>query len=126
MRRVGDELSINPANANGAKRPRPRNIADRQRRRSSNDADNIRIVLSVRAQQQRLHLHFVVPTFGKERTNRPIDQSARQNFLFRRPTFALKVTAGKTSGGSGFLAIINRERKELLPWFCFRSGHSRD
>ena len=38
MSRVGDELAVDAADAHGAQRAGPRNIADHQRRRSADDA----------------------------------------------------------------------------------------
>ena len=62
-----------------------------------------------------MDLDFVVPTFREQRANRAVGETARENFLFRRPTFAFEITAGELACGSGPLAIIHGEREKILP-----------
>ena len=111
---VGEELAIDAANAHGAQRSGPGNIADYQRRGGTDDAEDVRIIFSVGAQQDALHLHFVVPTLGKQRPDRPVNHAAGKDFLFRRAPFALEIAARESAGGGGFLAVVHRERKEIL------------
>ena len=61
VRRVGDELARDAADAHRAERAGPRNVADHQRGARADDAQNVRIVLAVGAQHDGLHLHFVIP-----------------------------------------------------------------
>ncbi len=98
----------------GAERAIPRDVADHQRRRRADDAQDVGIVFAIRAEQNGLDLDFVVPAFGEQRTNRTIRQAAREDFLFRRTAFAFEVTAGEFAGGCRVLAVIDREREKVL------------
>ena len=75
-----------------------------------------------------MNLHFVVPTFGKERTDGAIREAAGEDFLFRGPAFAFEIAAGEFAGRRGFFAVIHSEREELLPFFGFggRDGGDDD
>ena len=123
VRRIGNKLSVDATNAHGTEWSVPRNIADHQRRARADDAEDIGIVLAVSAEYNGLHLHFVVPTFGEQRTDRTICEAACENFFFRRTTFAFEIASGKFSGSGCFLAVINGEREEVLAFFGFRRGH---
>ena len=61
-----------------------------------------------------MHLHFVVPALGKQRTDRAVGEAAGENFFFRRTAFAFEVAAGKPAGRSGLLAVIHGQREEVL------------
>ena len=126
VRRVGDEFSVDATDPNCAKRSGPRNVADHQRCARANDAQNIRVVFAVRTQENSLNLHFVIPAFWKQRTNRTVGETAGKNFFFRRTAFAFEITAGKFSGGGGFFAVVNGQRKKVLAGFGFRRRDRRD
>ena len=91
--RVGDELAVDAADAHGAQRAGPRNIADHQRAPSADDAEDVGIVFAVGAEDDGLDLDFVVPAFGKQRADRPVGEAAGEDFLFGRTAFALEVAA---------------------------------
>ncbi len=71
-----------------------------------------------------MDLDFVVPTFGKEGANRAVDQPHGKNFFFGGAAFALEVAAGEFSGRSGFFAVIDGEREEILALLCLGGGDS--
>ena len=126
MSRIGDELAVHASDAHRTQRAVPRDIADHQSGGCADDAQNVRIVFAIRAEENALHLDFVIPTLGEQRTNRAIRQTAGENFLFRRATFALEIAAGEFSGSGGFFAIIDREREKILAGFGFGRGDGRD
>ena len=69
-------------------------------------------------------IFVVTVSLWKQRTDRPINHARGEDFLFRRPAFALEITAGKFPGRCGLFAIINREREVILsfPDRCSRDG----
>src|SRR4051812_22026953 len=73
MSRIGDELTVDPANAGRADWTFPRNVADHKRSRSANESEHVGIVFTVRAQHDALDLDLIVPSFGKERPDGPVD-----------------------------------------------------
>ena len=115
--RVGDELAIEAADPNGSERTIPRDVADAERGGCADDAEDVRVILAVRAEHEALYLDFVEPTLGKERADRTIREAASEDFLLGRPAFPFEVTSGEATGGGGFLPIIDGEREEFLPGF---------
>ena len=69
---VGDELSIQPRHADRGHRTAPRNIRNTQGRRSAVQDEHVRIVLAVRAQEDRDDLGFVEETFREQWTDRTV------------------------------------------------------
>ena len=87
MRGIGDKLAVNAANAHRAERTGPRNIADHKGRARANDAQDVRVVFAVGAEQNGLDLDFVIPDLGKERTNgRSVRRQVRISFSVGRPS----------------------------------------
>src|SRR4029077_4797929 len=78
------------------------------------------------AEDDGLDLDFVVPAFGKQRTDRAIGQAAGENFLFGGPAFAFEITPRELARGGGLLAIIHGEREEILAFLGFGGGDRRD
>ena len=52
-------------------------------------------------------LHFLGKTFGKKRTQRPVNQAGDKNFLLGRTPLSFEKTAGNTACGISALLIIN-------------------
>ena len=123
---VGHKLALDTTHTHGAQRPGPGNVTDHQRRRCPDDAEDVGIVLPVGAQHNALHLDFVVPSLGEQGPDGPVNHAAGEDFLFRGAAFALEVTAGKPARCSGLLAIIHREREEILAGLGDGGGHGRD
>ena len=70
-------------------------------------------------------LNFVEEAVRKERTDRTVDQAARQRFLFGRTTFTLEEAAGDLAGGVGLFNVVDREREEVLTGLRFLLGDDR-
>ncbi len=126
VRGIGHELPLDAADADRAQRSGPGNIADHQRRRGADDAEDVGIVFSVGAEQDALHLDFVVPSLGERGPDGPVNHPAGEDFLLRRAAFALEVTAGKPAGRGRLLAIIHRQREEFLAGLGVGGGHGGD
>ena len=62
---LGDEFTANASDPDGAERTGPGNIADHQGSTGADDAQDIRIIFTIRAQEHGLDLDLIVPTFGK-------------------------------------------------------------
>src|SRR6185436_14391107 len=90
---VGDKLAVDATDAASAERSIPWNVADHERCTRADDGENVRIVFTIRAEQNGLDLDFVIPTLWEQRTNRAVRQPAGEDFLFRRTSFTLEVAA---------------------------------
>ena len=123
VRGVRDKLAADATDAGRAQRASPRNVGNHQRGARADDAQNIGVVLAVRAEEHGLDLHLVIPALRKERADRTVGEAAGEDFLFRRPAFALKIAAGKLACGSGLLAVVNGEREEVLAFLGLGRGH---
>ena len=64
MGRICDKLTIHPADADSAERSIPRNITHGQRGACTDDAEDIRVIFTIRTENDGLDLDFVVPAFG--------------------------------------------------------------
>ncbi len=54
---------------------------------------------------QQLHLREVA--LGEERSNRPVNQTGDQGFVFRGALLAFEIAAGNATGGVELLAIVD-------------------
>ena len=124
--RVRHELALDSSDAHRTQRPRPRDVANRQRRGCADDAQDVGIVLAVGAEHHRLHLHFVVPTLGKERADGPVREPAGEDFLFGWPALAFEIAAGKPARRGRFFPVINREGEKILAGLGLGGSHRRD
>ena len=120
---VGDELTFDASNTNSTQGTIPGDVADGQCCGSTNDAQDIRIIFTVGAQHNGLNLHFIIPTLGEQGTNGAVGQAAGEDFFFRGTTFALEISAGKFSSGSGFFTIIHRQGEKFLSGFRLGGGN---
>ena len=102
-----------------------RYAAQHQRSGCAEHGRNIGIDFRVNGNHHRNDLDVVVETFGEQRTDRTVDQTAGQNFFFALFAFALKETAGDFTCGVSALKVINSQREEVLTFFdFFIGGHS--
>ena len=126
MGRVGDELAVDAADAHGAERAGPRDVADHQRGGGADEREHIRVVLAIGAEHDALDLDFVEPALGEERADGAVDEAAGEDFLFGRAAFAFEVAAGELAGRSGFFAVIHGEREEFLACLGLGGGDGGD
>jgi len=72
VRRIGNKLSFDATDADGAERPGPRNVAEHQRRRRAHERGMSGFVLTIGAQQDALHLDFIIPAPGEQGADWPV------------------------------------------------------
>ena len=111
---VHQELTGDAGDTDGAERSIPRNVGNGQRGRSSEDGEDVGVILAVGREQQRLDLDFIVPALGEERADGAIGQAAGEDLLLGGTTFTLEVTAGVTASGRCLFAVIHGEGEEIL------------
>src|SRR5262249_8000491 len=63
----------------------------------------------IRGHHERDDLRLVAPAGREERTNRTVDDAAREDFLLGRLSFALEESAGYAARGVAVLAVVDRE-----------------
>ena len=103
-----------------------RDLRERQRRRGAGDGEHVGVVVGVGREHQRDDLRFVAPAGGEQRTDRPVDQAAGEDFLLGRLAFALEEAAGDAARGVGVFAVVDRERQEVDAFARARRVARRD
>jgi len=111
--RVDHVLAVQEADADAGNRLLERNLGQRQRGGGARQGEHVGVVVGVGRQHQRDDLRLVTPAGREERTDRPVDQAAREDFLLRGLAFALEEPAGDASRRVRVLAVVDRERKEI-------------
>ena len=74
-RGIDDKLAVHKADRRGRNRAAPGDVADRERRRSSDDGQRIHQVLAVSGQRRDDHLCLIAHALGEERAQRAIHQA---------------------------------------------------
>ncbi len=113
QRRVEHVFVVDEADACGADRALERSAGQRQRRGGGDQGQNVGIVLHVVRQHGDDDLGFVAPALDEQRTDRAVDQTGNQRFLFRRPAFALEIAAGNAARGVGLFLVVDGQRQEV-------------
>ena len=122
--RIDDVLAIDIADARAGDRAHERNARDGQRRRSTDERDDVGIVLEIVAQHGADDLRLVEEARGEERPDRAIDEARRQHLFLGRTAFALEEATWDLAGGEGLFLVVDREREEILPRFRLLIGDS--
>ncbi len=117
VRRVGHKLAVHAADTDSANWPGERNVRNAQRSRCAVHRENVGIIFTVGAKQDRDDLRVVKISLRKEWPQRPIDHARSERFFFRRTAFTLEIAARKFSCRCRFFAIIDREREIILTFF---------
>ena len=111
--RVDDELAVDPADAHGADRAVERDLADRQRGRRGDRAEDVGVVLLVRREDRDHELDVVLVALGEERPDRAVRQAGGQDRGLRRARLALDEAARDLARGVHPLLEVDREREEV-------------
>ncbi len=111
--RIEHVFVADEADAGGADRSHEGRARQRERGRCRHHGDDIGIVLQIVRQRGDDHLGVAAIALGEQRTDRTVDQTRNQSFLFGRPAFALEIAAGNTAGSVEFFLVIDGERKEI-------------
>ncbi len=123
---IDDKLAIDPANAHGANGAGKRDVGDHQRGGSAVDGEDVGIVLPIGAQHRGDDLGIVEVALREERPQRAVRHAGGEDFLLAGTAFALEVAAGDFADGRGFLAVIDREREEILAGLDLGGGDGGD
>ena len=113
--RIDHEVAVDMADAHTRDRPRLRNAGQRERRRRPGDREHVGVVLGIRGDHEGDDLRLVAPSGREQRPDRPIDQAAREHFLFGRLAFALEESAGDPAGGVGVLLVVAVSGRKSTP-----------
>ena len=132
--RVDDELAADAADPHGADRAGERDLADRQRGRGGDGAEDVGLVLLVRREDRDHELDVVLVALGEERPDRAVGQARGEGRRLGGPRLALDEAARDLARGVHPLFELDGEREEVearagiatgwrcrAPW-CRRSG----
>ena len=111
--RVDDELAVDPADPDGADRAVERDLADRQRGRRGDRAEDVRVVLLVGREDRDDELDVVLVALGEERPDRAVGQAGGQDGRLRRARLALDEAARDLARGVHPLLEVDGEREEV-------------
>ena len=112
-RRIENIFAVDEADARGADRAHEGRAGKGERGGCRDQRDDIGIVFQVVRERRHDHLGFVAPAFGKERTDRAIDQAGDQRLLFGRTAFALEIAAGNAARSVIFFLVVDGERQKI-------------
>ena len=111
--RVDHELAVDPTDAHGADRALERDLADGQRGRGGDRAEDVGVVLLVGREDRDDQLDVVLVALREERPDRPVGQAGRQDGGLGRARLALDEAAGDLAGRVHPLLEIDGEREEV-------------
>jgi hypothetical protein len=113
--RVQDVLPVDVGNAGGADRTEERDAGQRQRRRTADQRDDVRVVFQVVAEDGGDDLHLVAEPLREQRADRAVDQAGDEGLVLAGAAFALEEAARNLAGREGFFLVVDGEREEILP-----------
>ena len=124
-RRVEDELVVDVAHAAGADRAAEGDAGDGERGRSADHRGDVRVDHRVGRENVNDDLNFIEKAVREERTDRTVDQTARERFLFRGAAFTLEEAPGDLARSVGLFDVVDRKREEVLAGLHFLLGNNR-
>ncbi|OIQ77018.1 hypothetical protein GALL_412960 [mine drainage metagenome] len=118
---VQHEFTVDVADARCAHRAVEWQAGDGKRGAGGQQSGNIGIDVGIDRQHMDDHLDFVEKAFGKQRTDRAVDQPRGQRFVLAGAAFTLEKTAGNATRCVGLFDVIDGQREKILP----RLGRAR-
>ena len=115
-RRVEHELAVDAAHSHSRNRAVERDLADRQRSRGGDRADDVGIVLLVGREDRQDDLDVVLVALGEERPNGSVGQPGGQDGRLRGARLALDEAARDLARGVHPLFEVDGQRKEVQAW----------
>ncbi len=112
-RRVDDELTVDAAEADCRDRSLERDLADRQRGRCGDRAEDVGVVLLVGGEDRDDALDVVLVPLREERPDRAVGQAAGEDGGLGRARLALDEAARDLAGRVHPLLEVDREREEI-------------
>jgi hypothetical protein len=115
-RRIGDVVALLVASdANGGNVLLERDVADRKCGTGGADRDDVAIETGIGRKDRRDDLHVVAEAVREQRADGAIDLARAEDAVFRRPAFALDVTARDLAGRVHLLFVVAGEGEEVDP-----------
>ena len=112
--RIQQILTIGEAHPSGSEGPAEGDAGDGQSGSGADHGDHIRILVLVGGHHGADDLHFIHKALRKERTDRPVDEPARERFLFRGTALAAEEPTRDFPRGVGFFLVIHGQGEEGL------------
>ena len=119
---VHDELVVDVAHAAGADRTLEGDAGNREGGRGADHRGDVGIDFGINGEHVNDDLHFVEESIREKRTDRAVNETAREGFLLGRTAFALEEAAGELARGIGLLDVVDGEREEVLAGLGFLLG----
>jgi hypothetical protein len=113
VRRVDDELAVDPADTDRRDRAEERDLADRQGGRRGDGPEHVGVVLLVGREDRDDELDVVLVALGEERPDRPVRQAGGEDRGLRRARLALDEAARDLARGVHPLLEVDGEREEV-------------
>ncbi len=114
LTRVEHVFAIDVAHACGANGAMERDARNAQSGRDGNHGGNVSVDFGIERHGVNHHMHFVVETFGEQRANGAVNQTAGEGFQFAGLGFTLEEAARDLASGIGFFDVIDGQREEIL------------
>src|SRR6202035_1753392 len=111
--RIGDELAVKKAHANGSD-----GIIERQVRAisgggSSGDGDDIGVVVAISGEHHGDNLGFIAPGIGEERAHGAVNQPGNKDLFFGGAAFAFEKSAWDFAGGVSIFAVVDGQGEKV-------------
>ena len=113
LERIHHPLAVDPTDPNACQRTAEGDIGYLQRQRSAEHGHDVRIVLTVRGEHGDDDLGLGLEAAREQRTNGPVNQAAREDFLFRGTSLALEEASGDPSRGKCLFLVVDGQREEV-------------
>ncbi len=110
---VDDELPVHITDDNRARRPHEGKPGNGKRNRGADHTKDFRRHIRIHGEHRNDHLNVVIIALGEERPQRPVDQAAGQNCLFRGAPLPLDESPGDFAYSIHFLFKLDAEREEI-------------
>ena len=125
---VENVLPADVAHPHCAHRSVEGDIGDGQSRRSTDDGQDVQVVLLVGRESGDDDLDFVAPTFGEKGSEGTVREATEENGRFAGTAFAFKETTGDFTRCVEPFFVVHDEGQEInpLPWFLRGCGCGQD
>ncbi len=125
-RRIQHVLAVFPAYTCRGDRTAEGQARQRQRGGGADQCRNVGIDLGIDRQHDRDDLYVVDEPIGKQRADRPVDQTRSQRLFLGGPALTLEETARNATGGVGLLDVVDGQGEEIPSGDGFLRGTGGD
>ena len=126
--RIDDQFAVDVADARRRDRPLEGDAGEHERRGRTDDTEDVRVVLLIRAEDGDDHLHLGSVSLREERANRSVRQAGRERRRLGGAAFALDEATGDFAGSVHALFVFDGQREEVEPLarFLLADGGGED